>query len=83
MMTLHGVSRPESFEANLEDRHFNAETGMDEAIFAAKGSVKRSDYHMECETGFFIDNRVTFTIQARLQLSPAKPVEVVSSARVP
>jgi polyisoprenoid-binding protein YceI len=70
MLTLRGVSHWETFEAELVDRSFDAERRLDRFVFAAVGTVHRSDYQMDGGRTF-LDDRVTFTIRTRLLLSPA------------
>ena len=70
MLTLRGISHWETFEAELVDRSFDTERRLDRFVFAAIGTVHRSDYQMDGGRTF-LDDRVTFTIRTRLVLSPA------------
>jgi polyisoprenoid-binding protein YceI len=67
-LTLRGVSHPESFVADLSERHWNKERNAEEADFTATGTVRRSDYQMDQDQSL-LDDRVTFTIHARLLLT--------------
>jgi polyisoprenoid-binding protein YceI len=68
LLTLRGVSHPESFVADLSERHWNKERDAEEAEFIATGTVHRSDYNMDQDKSL-LDDRVTFTIHARLLLT--------------
>ena len=67
-LTLRGVSHEESFVADLSGRHWNKDSNAEEAEFTATGTVHRSDYHMDQDRST-LDDRVTFTIHAHLQLT--------------
>ncbi|GEM_PF-1620090 len=67
-LTLRGISHGESFVADLSDRHWNKEHNAEEAEFTAIGTVHRSDYRMDQDRST-LDDRVTFTIHARLMLT--------------
>jgi polyisoprenoid-binding protein YceI len=69
ILTLRGVSHPESFVADLSDRHWNKDRDAEEADFTATGTVNRSDYRMDQDQSL-LDDRVTFTIHARLLVTP-------------
>jgi len=75
LLTLRGISHWESFDAQLVERHWDAERKQDVAEFAAIGSVHRSDYQMDADHGF-LDDRVTFTIHTRVVLNPQTPTPV-------
>ncbi len=68
LLTLRGVSHPESFVADLSARHWNKERSAEEAEFTATGTVHRSDYNMDQDKSL-LDDRVTFTIHAHLLLT--------------
>ena len=67
-LTLRGISHAESFVADLSDRHWNKDHNAEEAEFTATGTVHRSDYRMDQDRSM-LDDRVTFTIHARLMLT--------------
>ena len=67
-LTLRGISHAESFIADLSDRHWNKDHNAEEAEFTATGTVHRSDYRMDQDRSM-LDDRVTFTIHARLMLT--------------
>ena len=69
-LTLRGVSHPESFVADLSERHWNKERNAEEAEFIASGTVHRSDYHMESDQSM-LDDQVTFTIHTHVLLTSA------------
>jgi len=68
LLTLRGISHPESFIADLSARHWNKERSAEEAEFTATGTVHRSDYSMNQDKSL-LDDRVTFTIHAHLLLT--------------
>ena len=67
-LTLRGISHPESFVADLAERHWNKERGAEEADFTATGTVHRSDYHLAADDAL-LDDQVTFIIHTRLLLT--------------
>jgi len=67
-LTLRGISHDESFIADLSARHWNKERNAQEADFTATGTVHRSDYNMDQDKSL-LDDRVVFTIHARLLLT--------------
>lgn len=68
MLTLRGISHPESFVADLSDRHWNMERQAEEAEFTATGTISRGNYRMESDQAL-LDDRVTFTIHTRVLLT--------------
>ena len=68
LLTLRGVSHQESFIADLSERHWDKESNAEQAEFTATGTVHRSDYRMDQDRSL-LDDRVTFTIHARLLLT--------------
>lgn len=68
MLTLRGISHPESFVADLSERHWNKDRNAEEAVFTATGTIHRSDYRMDQDQSM-LDDHVTFTIHARLLLT--------------
>lgn len=68
MLTLRGVSHPESFVADLSEKHWDKESSAEQAEFTATGTIHRSDYQMDQDKSV-LDDRVTFVIHARLLLT--------------
>lgn len=68
MLTLRGVSHPESFVADLSERHWNKDSEAEEADFTATGTISRSTYQMGSDQTM-LDDKVTFVIHTRLLLS--------------
>jgi polyisoprenoid-binding protein YceI len=67
-LTLRGVSHPESFVADLSERHWNNEREAEEADFTAIGTINRKDYQVGSDQAM-LDNRVTFIIHTRVLLT--------------
>lgn len=67
-LTLRGISHPESFVADLSERHWNKDSAAEEADFTATGTIHRSDYQMAADQ-HLLDDRVTFTIHTRVLLT--------------
>ena len=67
-LTLRGISHPESFVADLAERHWNKERGAEEAEFTATGTVHRSDYRIASDENM-LDDEVTFTIHTKVLLT--------------
>jgi polyisoprenoid-binding protein YceI len=67
-LTLRGVSHPESFLADLSERHWNKDRNAEEAEFTATGTVHRSDYRIASDENM-LDDEVTFTIHTKVLLT--------------
>lgn len=66
-LRIRGVTRPQTFDAVLVDRHADAARGSDVADFVVSGQVKRSTFGMVADR-VFISDTVEIRIHARIVL---------------
>ncbi len=66
-LRIRGVTRPQTLDAVLVDRHADAAHGSDVADFVVSGEVQRSAFGMVADPGFISDT-VAIRIHARIVL---------------
>lgn len=67
-LTIRGITRPQSFTAVLERRHFDPALNAEVADFVVDGQVDRRDFGMVQDTSFVTDE-VGIRIKAHIRLA--------------
>lgn len=71
-LTIRGITRPQTLDAVLEQRHWDPEAKAEVADFTVTGILHRSEFGMVSDS-LLVADEVNLNIKARLQLAGTEP----------